>query len=341
VLKLGPPASIRRKGILTISLDLELIWGALDLDGPGRFRKACEIERSVVIDRLLDLLVEFDISATWCVLGHLFLDRCQAEDGLKHPEIIRPSHSWYRYDWFRHDPGGDERSEPLFFGRSLVEKIKSCPVPQEIGCHSFSHVVFGDSGCSREAAESEIAECVRLGRQMGIELRSFAFPRNQVGHLDVLADYGFNCYRGPDPTWYDKPGIPGPLKRLAHLLDVFAAARPPLVDCEPAEFGLWNIPGSMIYFPSHGIRRFVPMSRRVKRAVKGLNAAARQGRIFHLWFHPTNLADQTEKMFGGLRSILRHAEALREQGRLEILPMCAIAPAQEKALPVARAAGVR
>jgi len=336
-----PPASIGRKGIFTISLDLELIWGALDLDGPERFRKACEVERGVVIDRLLDLLVEFDISATWCVLGHLFLERCEPEDGLKHPQIARPSHSWYPYDWFRQDPGGDEWSQPLFFGRSLVEKIRSCAVPQEIGCHSFSHIVFGDPGCSREAAESEIAECVRLARQMGIDLRSFAFPRNRVGHLDVLGEYGFTCYRGPEPTWYENTGIAGPLKRLAHLLDVFAAVKPPLVDCEAAEFGLWNIPGSMIYFPSHGIRRFVPMSRRVKRAVKGLNAAAREGRIFHLWFHPTNMADQMEKMFTGLRRILGHARALREQGNLEILPMWALAPARQEVLPVARAAGVR
>jgi len=341
VSKIAPPASIGRKGVFTISLDLELIWGALDLDGPERFRKACEIERSVVIDRLLDLLVEFDISATWCVLGHLFLDQCEAGDGPKHPEIVRPSHSWYPYDWFRQDPGGAEHSQPLFFGRSLVERIKSSAVPQEIGCHSFSHIVFGDPGCSRTAAESEIAECVRLARQMGIDLRSFAFPRNRVGHLDVLAEYGFTCYRGPEPTWYERAGIPASLKRMGHLLDVFVAATPPLVDCERAEFGLWNIPGSMIYFPSHGIRRFVPMPLRVKRAIKGLNAAASKGRTFHLWFHPTNMADQMEKMFAGLRSILRHAQALREQGELEILPMCALAPAQQEAVPVARAAGVR
>ena len=53
------------RGVLTISLDLELIWGTLDLFGPERFRRACEIERAVVIDRLLDLFTEFDVQATW------------------------------------------------------------------------------------------------------------------------------------------------------------------------------------------------------------------------------------------------------------------------------------
>jgi hypothetical protein len=92
------------------------------------------------------------------------------------------------------------------------------------------------------------------------------------------------------------------------------------------EHGIWNIPGSMIYFPMHGLRRHIPISRRVKRAVKGLDAAAEQKRIFHLWFHPTNLADSTDAMFSGLRRILEHAEALRARDRLVILPMSAVAP---------------
>jgi hypothetical protein len=77
----------------------------------------------------------------------------------------------------------------------------------------------------------------------------------------------------------------------------------------------------MIYFPMHGVRRYVPGSRRVTRALKGLEAAVRTKRVFHLWFHPTNLADGLEPMFDGLEQVAAHASALREQGRLEILSM--------------------
>jgi hypothetical protein len=82
----------------------------------------------------------------------------------------------------------------------------------------------------------------------------------------------------------------------------------------------------MIYFPMHGLRRYIPLSWRVKRAIKGLDAAARQKRIFHLWFHPTNLADQMEAMFTGLRAILEHARSLRANEELVILPMGSLAP---------------
>jgi peptidoglycan/xylan/chitin deacetylase (PgdA/CDA1 family) len=315
-------------GIFTISLDFELIWGTLDLFGPEGFRGDCEIERSAVIDRLLELFIEFDVPATWCILGHLFLDHCDVVDGVKHPEIVRAEHQWCANDWFEHDPCGAEESAPLFLGKSLIEKIRSCSVPQEIGSHSFSHVIFGDRGCSRDAAQSELAACVKLAEESGIQLRSFAFPRNQIGHLDLLAKYGFACYRGPEPNWYQSPRWPAAVRRLSHLGEVITAAEPPVVEPEDRGDGLVNIPGSMIYFPRHGLRRYLPMYLRVRRAVKGLRAAARRGRIFHLWFHPTNLAgdQQTmDAMFGGLRRILEYASRMREKGQLEILTMGGIA----------------
>jgi len=313
-----------KQGVFTLSLDFELIWGTQDLFGPERFRGACERERAAVV-RLLDLFAEFEMSATWCIVGHLFLDHCAAENGCKHPEIVRAKHAWYPNDWFARDPGGSEATEPIFFARSLIQKIRDCPTPQEIGCHSFSHVIFGDPGCSREAADSELSACVRLAQDMGIELRSFAFPRNRVGHLDVLAAHGFTCYRSPDPNWYERGHWPNAVKRLAHLWDVLTAARPPVGLPTRTSDGLCDLPGSMILFPMHGLRRFVPNFLRVRRAVRGLDEAVRRKRIFHLWFHPTNLADGTEAMFASLRQILQHAAALRRAGDLEFSPMGAVA----------------
>jgi peptidoglycan/xylan/chitin deacetylase (PgdA/CDA1 family) len=307
------------RGVFAISLDFELIWGTLDR-GVDTFREACEREREVVVDRLLALLTEFEISATWCTLGHLFLKSCEQRDGRKHPEIVPPTHEGID-DWFEHDPCTSEEADPIFYGRSLVDRVLACPVPQEIGSHSFSHPRFGEPGCSRETADTELAECVRLARERGLELRSFAFPRNRVGHLDVLREHGFSAYRGPDPAWYEGGRWPRLVKRLGHLADVVLARRPPVGVPEQVLPGLWNLPGSMIYFPMHGRRRHIPLSRRVARAVKGLNAAAEQRRIFHLWFHPTNLAFETDAMFDGLRRIFVRASALRGSGELAIKPM--------------------
>jgi peptidoglycan/xylan/chitin deacetylase (PgdA/CDA1 family) len=315
------------RGVFTISIDFELIWGTLDLFGPDRFRRACEIERNEIIDRLLDLFVEFEVSATWCVLGHLFLERCGSANGRKHPEIVRPRHSWHPNDWFEHDPGGVEESDSVFLGRSLVEKIRGCPVSQEIGGHSFSHAIFGDPGCSRETAKSELAASVQAASEMGIEMRSFAFPRNEVGHLDVLKEYGFECFRGAERNWYESRNWSPQVKRFCHLWDVIRAATPSVELPEFTDSGLWNIPGSMVYFPMHGLRRYIPMSSRVRRAIKGLHTAAQRKRVFHLWFHPTNFADQSGAMFDGLRRILENAYSLRARREIEFRPMGSLAAA--------------
>ena len=313
------------KGIFTISLDFELIWGTVDLFGVESFREACELERREVVDRLLELFNQFRIPATWCTVGHLFLDKCEVSESKKHADVVRPQHAWHERDWFTHDPCSSEENDPLFYGKSLVEKIKNNSVKQEIGSHSFSHIIFGDEGCSSESARTDIAECVKAAEKFDIKLNSFAFPRDQVGHLDVLKEYGFTNYRGAIPKWYEHGENRSIVKRLAHLWDVVTAATPPTVLPEYEENGLINIPGSMIFFPMHGLRRHIPMSLRVKRARKGLDVAAKEKRIFHLWFHPTNMAFEIEKMFDGLRAILKYAAELREQGLMETLSMSEIA----------------
>ena len=195
--------------IFTLSLDFELIWGTLDR-GPDAFREACERERAVVVDRLLALLAEFEISATWCILGHLFLDACAPQDGRKHPEIVPPRHEGIG-DWFEHDPCGTEESDPIFYGKSLVDRILACPVPQEIGCHSFSHPMFGDPGCSRETASTELAECVRLAGERGLD----------ASLLRVSAEPG-GPPRRPARPWVHR--LPRPRADLVRARSVAAAA---------------------------------------------------------------------------------------------------------------------
>ena len=311
------PATTLERGAFTLSLDFELIWGTQDIAGPGGFRKACLLERKRIIDDLLALLDEFEIPATWCTVGHLFLDAC---DG-RHSDLARPTHAWLKADWYQHDPGGGENNESVFLGKSLVAKILACPTKQEIGFHSFSHVIWGDPGCSREVAESEIKACEAAAAWTLSRPISFVFPRNQVGHLDVLAAHGIRVFRGPGPRFYERDENPGLVGRLAHFLEVLAGTPAPTVMPETTKEGLVNLPGSMIYLPAHGIRGFIPVSRRVKRALAGLENAARQRRVFHLWFHPTNLADRYAFMLDGLKQVFSEVRSLRRAGRLEVRTM--------------------
>jgi hypothetical protein len=107
------------------------------------------------------------------------------------------------------------------------------------------------------------------------------------------------------------------------VLNVVTTTEPPVVTPQWTPSGLWNIPGSMIFLPMHGVRKHIPVSLRVRRARKGLEAAVRDRRIFHLWLHPTNLVDSMEELFAGLREVFVHAAQLRDRGLIAIRPMTA------------------
>jgi len=89
--------------------------------------------------------------------------------------------------------------------------------------------------------------------------------------------------------------------------------------------GLWNIPGSMLLLSRVGIRRFVPMRARARKARKGLRRAVREHKIFHLWCHPCNLTVDRAAMLRALEDILREAARLRAAGQLTITTMGALA----------------
>ena len=69
----------------------------------------------------------------------------------------------------------------------------------------------------------------------------------------------------------------------------------------------------------------IPIAARVAKAKAGLRRAVREGKIFHLWFHPFNLACDREAMFAGLREILAEAARLRDSGVLDVRTMSGLA----------------
>lgn len=311
------------RGIFTLSVDFELAWGTLDKPGWQRYDRLCRLERERVLGPLLDLLARYQIRACWCVVGHLFLDRCRAHSGVGHPEIARPPGNSLENLRFQRDPRGSVLTHPNYYAPDWIDAIRSCSTPQEIGCHSFSHAIF--TRCSARTADSELSASRAVAARRSLELTSFVFPRNRVAHLDLLARHGFEVFRGPDLCWHERAPRRGWIHRLGHLADIAIMKTPPTVMPVRHPEGIWEIPGSMLYTPSHGPRVAVPVAMRVRRARKGLEAARRDGRIFHLWLHPTDLAIRSRAMLAGLQRILEMAAAMRARGEIEILSMSDIA----------------
>lgn len=308
---------------LAITFDTELVWGSVDRLAPEEFQRRYPDVRGAIAG-IAKLLQTFEMSATWAVVGHLFLAQCSLDaNGIAHPAMVMPSPGSGAARWFRADPGTSRQRAPLFYGDDLLELLMSGRTSQEIGCHSFFHAPFDDPAMTAEVVRSDLAECKRVASTRGIELTSFVFPRNREAHHASIRAAGFTAYRGADPMWYAP--MSGPMKRMAHLIDQTLAITPPVSTPSERVPGLWNIPGSMLLMHRSGIRRAVSLQARVAKARAGIRRAVRERAVFHLWTHPFNVASDAAFMLDALEHILRDAARLRDRGELVVESMRTIA----------------
>jgi len=310
----------RASALFVLSIDLEMSWGSVHHGQPHDPSPYGE-ERAVVAD-VLGLMDEYGISATWAVVGHLFLTDCRSQHGTKHPEITRPSYPWLNMDWYELDPATSLSSDPTWYAPDLVAAIRYCGTPQEIGSHSFGHVIAGDPGCSELAFESDLVAAKAVAELAGLELRSFVYPRNSIGRLDVLERHGFVAFRGPTPPRFE--GLPEWRRRVAGVADAIRPLASQTV--HPARDGaLVDVPQTFLFDPgSKKARRFGTagwswlMRRRLRHAV-------RTGSLFHLWFHTHNLATHPERAHKAMEHLFADARRYIDEGRLENLTMGAVA----------------
>lgn len=296
------------RATFVISLDTELAWGSFDKNGVQKYAREYAQVRTIV-DRLLAMFDRHRINATWAIVGHLFLERCAREGEGNHNHVLQPQYSWYPQGWLSADPFSSIRENPFFYAPDIVERIILSHHSHEIASHTFTHVIMGDPECSGEVAASQLQACQRLAARKGREMVSLVFPRNAVGHLDVLCKLGFVSYRGPEENWYNPTrGFPI-LAKVCRYIDKLASVTPTCYNelwcCrqDPSQRWLFNIPASMFYPPFGGLWNLVGLGRRVSQAKKGIQRAVASKSLFHLWFHPFNLAT-SPALLEGLDDIL-------------------------------------
>jgi len=168
-------------GVLVISQEIELASGVFRFDNWGVLSKDGKPER-LALHRLLQLYRDFEIDITFPIVGHLFLDSCSGS----HPVSPTP-------DWYDEDPGTSYKEAPLWYAPDIIEVILKDQRNHEIASHSFSHVSFHK--CSPQVAEFELEACKEVTDKFDITLRSFVFPLNRVGHVNLLKKFGYFTYR--------------------------------------------------------------------------------------------------------------------------------------------------
>jgi len=299
------------RGRFVICFDFELAWGRFDKVFDENYLAQVRLTRKEVVPSLLAILERHNLPATWAVVGHLMLRECNGVHSELEP--YRPKHC---PDWFGRDAGGVDNGDSVWMCRDVVEQIAQFPTPQELASHSFSHVDFSHPALSRKRAMQELEYTRDLIAELGQEMRTHVFPRGRCGHLDVLKKAGVRVYRTlPQPS----SGFGAGLARFAAEA---LALRPPLVTPERDEMGMLKADGGMLFNRRGRYRSAIPISRRVARAIKGINAAAREGGVFVLWSHPRDFVADQKIMLRAFDVICAHAAMMRDAGRLEIIPVC-------------------
>lgn len=295
------------RGAFVVSLDFELAWGTRGRPSATKVGAYLDGTRRA-IDRMLELFERYEISATWVMVGGLMLG-----GETRHPLLADA-----RYDDI---PVGSHESHPHWYAEDILSKIRSIKPEQEIGCHTLTHMYVNESEESREQLDWELGEFVKLFKTLGLPRpESFIFPKHYMHHFDLLAKHGFKCYRGPESGWFER--LPTPHLRGAMRLINSRLRRTPVVGLPSlSPEGLLEIPSSQFYSPFQSVGKYLSIDDRVAQAIAGLNAAAEQKKVYHLWTHPFNMGNQTDELMAGLERIFEHFSMLEKKETIRSLAM--------------------
>lgn len=303
-------------GTLVISLDFELMWGVRDHRGVPDYGDAVLGGRKA-IPNILKLFEKHGIRATWATVGLLFARN--RHEMIEYSPKRRPSYLNSTLSPYRsivENVGDNETVDPYHFGRTLLDRIAETE-GQEIGTHTFSHYYCLEKGQTIEEFDDDITSAKAIAQQAGVDLRSIVFPRNQSSPeaIRVCAAHGILSFRGNPRSYMERPRPSGEQSLLIRGLRLADSVLPLAVTrCHRSServAGSTDVPASRFFCPATS--RIPICSDLFMSRVRGeMLHAAKQGLIYHLWWHPHNFGRQTEGNLQRLSHILEYFRHLAD-----------------------------
>jgi len=321
-----------KKGKFVISLDFELFWGMRDHLTLESYGKNILGVREV-LPKLIEAFEAHQVKGTFATVGFLFAankEELIALSPKNKPQYAKKNLSPYNDNF--DDIGDNEQSDKYHFALSLIQLLQEYP-NQEIATHTFSHYYCMENGQTKENFRDDMLAAKKIGQEKGITMQSIIFPRNQFNeeYIDVLQDLGITSYRGNEKIWFfnGKMGEEAKLmKRAFRLLDSYInISGHNCYDMEDIKASKpYNIPSSRF------LRPFSPKLRileaiRLQRILSGMTYAAKNNKVYHLWWHPHNFGVHQDENFKILNKILDHYNELKSKYGFESATMGEISDA--------------
>ncbi|MDH5571575.1 MAG: polysaccharide deacetylase family protein [Gammaproteobacteria bacterium] len=311
------------KGIFTISLDFELYWGMQDKYPLAGYKDNLDgVEPA--IKKILAIFDQYGVHATWATVGMLFAKN--VDELKKHYPDQQPHYTNNKLNPYRYIEKNNHLDHRYHFAPELIDLISSYQ-GQEIASHTFSHYYCLEHGQSKDDFRADMWSAVAIAATNNIKLTSLVFPRNQWNnnYLSILTECGIDCFRGNEKSWLYRASNTEHsklFKRATRLIDSYInlSGQNCYSLAELSGIKPYNIPSSRFLRPFtrrlsllEGLRK-----NRIKQAMK---YAAKNGQVFHLWWHPHNFGINIDENLLILDDLLQHYKKMNEQFGMQALNM--------------------
>ncbi|MEM7782798.1 MAG: hypothetical protein AAF623_05550 [Planctomycetota bacterium] len=288
-------------GKFIVSLDCEGMWGMADQPHQSR-QFVTQKNLADVYQKLIDLFAEYEIPATFAFVGMFVLNE-------KERQYFEPKLGALPYrgqDWLTNfkKARAEEKLDGWFFAEAL-DMVNSTKV-HEIGTHGFTHIPFDGPDTPKSLYEQELSLVSELGKMKQVSFNTIVFPRNRLGHLDLMDQFGVKGYRE-----LLKSG--GPALRLLRELNVFEKSQTP----QDSSDSPVRIPSGYFLNWRHGGRKRIPQAVTIARWNSILGDAAKKSGVAHLWTHPHNFIS-APSTFSVLEQIIKKVAQLRDSQALQV-----------------------
>ncbi|SDR70036.1 polysaccharide deacetylase family protein [Gramella sp. MAR_2010_147] len=300
-----------KNGALVVSLDFELLWGVFD-KVDWKQKQEYFLNTRKLIPEILRLFEQHEVSCTWATVGMLFNDNWD-EWNYNIPKVI-PEYRNKKLSAYNYGKSiQSKETEKLCFAPDLIRKIKETQ-GQEIGTHTYSHYYCRESGQTVESFRADLLQSKKLAKKVEIKLNSLVFPRNQINpeYLKLCQEIGLSSVRSNPDNWYWKNTHKDSLlQKIFRTGDAYLGTNDKSYKTSKIETfnrGLEIQKASRLLRPHSS--RVIQNKLKIRRIFSEMEWAAKQGEIYHLWWHPHNFGKNPLENIMELKIILEKFSVL-------------------------------
>lgn len=305
-----------------VSLDFELYWGVRDTRGQEYFNILKSVRK--VVPQLLELFDKYDVACTWATVGALCAEDYQTF--LQHAPKQLPSYEDKTFSPFSDLDYLSSIDNHVLFAPELVSSIQGAK-NQELASHTFSHYYALEEGQNIDEFEADLVACSNIVAKKNIKFKSLVFPRNQFNHeyLSVCKRMGYTSFRGNPSYWAyqaENRKSRSIVKRIFRLFDCYIPLSGSLRQEVKLDFlsGMIDVPASIFFRPYNPKLRFFD-GLKLWRLKWSMTRTAKNGGVFHLWWHPHNFGQYLQENLQQIEVLLEHYHFLNKKYNFQSLTM--------------------